>query len=187
VLSWFQLAQLAFAAFVIAVISERVRALHSASATSDDAARWLSRSFEAGAHHRIRNWVHARPSTQLSRIAELALDDPAEMRELLADLRDESLARLGLLRASATLASTLGLLGGILTLARGTSHNAGLLALQAGAVERLTMDEAITTMAIGVGTSALCFQALALLRPAAEKHLAQARQLARAAGCLPYA
>jgi hypothetical protein len=87
-----------------------------------------------------------------------------------------------LLRVSATLASTTGLLGGILALARGSASSAGLWALSAGGAERHNLDEAIATMAIGVALSALCFQALALLRPAAQRLVTQTAHLARAVG-----
>lgn len=188
-LSWFQVGQLAFAAFLIVVISERVFALYVRLATSDDAARWLARELEAKSPDGPRAWARARPEAQLARIVELALDDARrdELGELFVDVRAETLARLSMLRVSATIASTLGLLGGIVTLARGAPEAAGLLALQAGGLQRLAMNEAISTMAIGVATSAFCFHALALLRTAAEKRLTQARQLARAAGCLPLA
>jgi hypothetical protein len=43
----------------------------------------------------------------------------------------------------------------------------------------MTMNEALATMAIGVATSALCFQAVALLRPAAQRAMLQVRQLER--------
>jgi hypothetical protein len=103
----------------------------------------------------------------------------AELRELVSELRDESTASLRTLRVAATLVSTLGLMGGILTLALGSSRHAGLMALQAGRVERMTMNEALATMAIGVATSALCFQALAVLKPAAQRAMLQVRQLER--------
>ncbi len=103
-----------------------------------------------------------------------------DLRELLADLREEAIARLRFLRVAATLASTTGLLGGILRLARGPSIITGLAALKAGEPERLMVMEAIATMAIGVALSALCFQALALLRPAAQQLISQTLRVARA-------
>jgi hypothetical protein len=185
--SWFQLGQLALATFVIAVTAERIAVLHLRAATSDEAVRWLVRMLQSGSRDAPQQWARARPAAQLARIIEASRLPNAELelRELMAELRDESLARLGGLRTSATLASTLGLLGGIVTLARGAPESAGLDALRAGALERLAMHEAIATMAIGVATSAFCFQALSLLRVAAEKRIAQARQLARAVGYAP--
>jgi len=180
--TWFQLAQLGVALFLTIVIGERVRALHFRDATSEEAFRWLLRTLDRGDTERARGWARARPRTQLARMVELAFtsSQPAgELRELMLDLREESTARLRVLRVGATLVSSLGLMGGILTLALGSSRHAGLMALQAGGVERMTMNEALATMAIGVATSALCFQGLALLRPAAQRSLMQVRQLER--------
>ena len=180
--SWFQLAQLLFALLIAGVIAERVRALYWLEATSDEAVRWLVRSIAQDDIEAPRAWARARPRAHVARVIESALveDREHELRELLADLREEAVARLQLLRVAATLASTTGLLGGILSLAGGASQPAGLLALRAGEVERLAMAEALTTMAVGVALSALCFQALALLRPAAQKLIAQVHQVARA-------
>ena len=180
-MSWFQLAQLAFALFVAAVIAERMRALHWHLASSDEAVRWLVRELASEDRTQARAWAEARPDAQAARvvIAATSVDaDEGAMRELLLDLRDEATARLPLIRVAATLGSTLGLLGGILTLTGVLTPAAGLLALKAGAVERLSMEQAVATMAIGVATSATCFQGLALLRPAAQKLIAQAQQIA---------
>jgi hypothetical protein len=180
--SWFQLGQLAVALFLIVVIGRRVRALYYRDATSEETFRWLLRSLEQRDQDSARAWARARPHAQLARMIELAStsSQPAgELRELIVDLREESTASLRLLRVAATLVSTLGLMGGILTLALGSSRHAGLMALQAGRAERMTMNEALATMAIGVATSALCFQALALLKPAAQRMMLQVRQLER--------
>lgn len=180
--SWFQLFQLAITLFLSVVISRRVHALHYRDATSEDAFRWLLRTLERGEREPVRAWARERPRAQLARMIELAFTSSqpaAELRELVSELRDESTASLRTLRVAATLVSTLGLMGGILTLALGSSRHAGLMALQAGRVERMTMNEALATMAIGVATSALCFQALAVLRPAAQRAMLQVRQLER--------
>jgi len=168
---------------VTAVIGERVRVLYLKAATSDEAVRWLLRALDDGEREPARAWARALPSTHVARVLRASIedDDARDLRETLLDLRAEAGARLRLLRVSATLASTLGLLGGILALAGGAKR-AGLDALRAGGAERTTMAEALATMAIGVATSALCFQALALLRPAAQKLIVQSEQIARALG-----
>jgi hypothetical protein len=180
VLAPFQLAQLAFAAFVIAVIAERVYYLYVRAPASEAAVRWLVRAIEAGDLEVINLWSRARPESHAGRLVTVhfaggELEDDA----LLLDLNDAATARLFFIRVSATLASTTGLLGGILALARGESGS-GLAALAMGGAERQNLDEALATMAIGVALSALCFQALALLRPAAQKLVAQTAQVARA-------
>jgi hypothetical protein len=115
-----------------------------------------------------------------SALAQVLIADDA--REALADARALATTRLRLLRVCATIASTLGLLGGILLLAGAPLPAQGLLALSAGAVARARMEGAITTMAIGIGSSAVCFQALSTLRAAAQRALAQADRIARARG-----
>jgi hypothetical protein len=177
--SWFQTAQLAFALLISLVIMERVRALYWHLATSEESLRWLLRQLRESKRPLVQAWSRERPESQAARLIQAAEDDP-DTRELLLELRDEASSRLRLLRVAATLASTMGLLGGILTLTHVTMPDAGLLALQAGAVERLVMQQAVATMAIGVGTSAVCFQALALLRPAAQRLIIQAQQLSSA-------
>lgn len=177
----YQLGQLAYALFVMLVIAERVRALYFGAATSDATVTWIVRSLEKGETALPLAWAMRRPEAHVARVLAAApsAGGEGEVGECLIDLQAEAIARLRLIRVCATLASTLGLLGGILVLARGQGANAGLAALKAGAAERSALDEAIATMAIGVATSAICFQALALLRPAAQKLLLQAKQIAR--------
>jgi hypothetical protein len=153
---------------VLALIIERMRALCWVHAISDDA---FKRMLEQP------RLARARPESAL---ADALLAEDAQ--EALAELREIASARLRLLRVCATLASTLGLLGGILLLAGAPLPNQGLLALAAGAVARARMDGALGTMAIGVGSSAFCFQALSILRAAAAKQLRQAEQIARVRG-----
>lgn len=184
----YQLCQLAFALLVAGLIAERVRVLCLYGAMSDEALRWLLRALERSDLDAVRGFTRARPTSYVARVLQAALEtrdagsvNDDRVGEVVADLQEEASARLRVLRVSATLASTMGLLGGILVLARG-AEQAGLLALRRGGAERGAMAEAIATMAIGVATSALCFQALALLRPAAQRLLTQTRQVVRALG-----
>lgn len=169
---WFQWLQLGFLLLVVGLVAERIHALCWRDAIADDLFKRLLRSDAAA----CRKFARVRAETRWADVFA-AEEDP---RETLADVRENALARLRLLRVCATMASTLGLLGGILLLAGASLPDQGLLALQAGAVARARMDGAITTMAIGIGSSAFCFQALALLRRAAQRQLTQAEQLARA-------
>jgi len=174
---------MAFALFVAVVIAERLRALYLRVATSEDAMEWLTRSLKQGVVDAPLAWARRRPESYVARVLEAAFGEDGsqgEMAECLIDVRAEGSARLRMLRVCATLASTLGLLGGILVLAGGP-RRAGLEALKAGGAERAALSEAIATMALGVATSALCFQALALLRPAAQKAISQAQHIARIA------
>lgn len=94
------------------------------------------------------------------------------------DLRQAASARLAVLRGCATLASVLGLLGGIMAIRGGFSGNAGLLELQAGLAQQVALAEALERMAIGVGTSAVCFYALGVFRRAARDLIVQITQIA---------
>jgi hypothetical protein len=184
VLGWFQLWQLGFALFVVALVAERVHALCWRAPIGDALARWLVDALLADDLDRVRRFCAARPESHAARIAAHRLHEGGEgadaLNELLSDLLEEAGARLLALRVSATLASTTGLLGGILALARSDGQGAGLLALKAGAGARHNLSQAIVTMGIGVAVSAVCFQALALLRPAAKRLVTQDATLARA-------
>ncbi len=176
--SGFQLGQLAFALFVAVLIAERVRVLYWRAPLSDAAQRWLLAALRTGDGDAVARLRTARPESHAARILA---DADGDVNELLGDLFEEARARLLALRVSATLASTTGLLGGILQLARGDgAEGAGLLALKAGAVAQARVSEAITTMAIGVAISAVCFQALSSLREAAKRLVAQDVTVARA-------
>jgi hypothetical protein len=158
--------QLGFALAIAALTVERMRALCWTHAISEPAFKRMLE--EPGV-------AHVRSESVLARA--LYADDPAEA---IADAREIASTRLRVIRVSATMASTLGLLGGILMLAGAPLHEEGLLALAAGAVERARMTTAIATMAIGVGSSAFCFQALSILRTAARTLLTQTDRVARA-------
>jgi hypothetical protein len=173
VLWWFQWLQLGFVALVLVLVMERMRALYWRDAISDQLFKELSRG--AGRDVLAQKFARVRSASPWAPV----FSDHDDTREALADVRENAVAQLRLLRVCATMASTLGLLGGILLLAGASLPGEGLLALQAGAVARARMEGAITTMAIGVGSSAFCFQALTLLRRAATRQLTQADQLAR--------
>jgi hypothetical protein len=160
--------QLGFALAIAALAAERMRALCWTHAISEPAFKRMLSDPEV---------AQVRSESVLAQA--LIANDPAEA---IADAREIASTRLRLIRVSATMASTLGLLGGILMLAGAPLPNQGLLALAAGAVERARMSTAIATMAIGVGSSAFCFQALSILRRAAQTLLAQADRVARTRG-----
>jgi hypothetical protein len=153
----------------VVLVVERMNALCWRHAISDEA---LKRMLDD------RRLAHARPESALAQA--LVADDPLEA---LADAREIASARLRMLRVCATMASTLGLLGGILLLAGAPLPSQGVLALAAGAVARARMNGAIATMAIGIGSSAFCFQALSVLRPAAQRYLTQLDRITRTQGC----
>ncbi|MET0287620.1 MAG: hypothetical protein ABW352_24245 [Polyangiales bacterium] len=151
-------------------MAERFHALSWRHAISDEAFKQMLAD---------RELARVRPESVL---AQGLLAHGEDIPEAIADAREIATTRMRLLRVCATLASTLGLLGGILMLAGAELPSQGLLALEAGAIERARMGTAIATMAIGVGSSAFCFQAVTILRTAGQRLLTQADRVARARG-----
>jgi hypothetical protein len=116
----------------------------------------------------------AEPRASTSRAVSASSENSeAALAELSFDLAAEAIARLRALRVGATIASTLGLLIGIVRLRGGFSEPPGLLALEAGLTERLAVADALLSMAIGVGSSAVCFYALSVLGRAAQGLITQ--------------
>jgi hypothetical protein len=176
VVRFYELGQGLFALAVMALIAERVRVLLYRSATSDRAMKWLASRLRAGDVDSPAAWARRVPDSFVARVILETLDQGNPERDpdvLRVDLRHAAVARLGVLRGCATLASALGLLGGIMAIRRGLSGEGGLLALQAGLAQQIALSEALECMALGVGTSALCFFALAEFRKAARDLLAQ--------------
>ncbi|MFT3922641.1 MAG: hypothetical protein QM778_08920 [Myxococcales bacterium] len=176
----FELGQVAFALGVMVVIGERARALFFRSLTSEHAMKWLAARLRAGDAASAQAWARQVPESFVARVLLETLDvqNPERDPDLLrVDLRHAAGIRLGLLRGCATLASALGLLGGILAIRQGLSGGGGLLALQAGLAQQMALADALESMALGVGTSALCFYALGAFRKAAGQLLAQSAHI----------
>jgi hypothetical protein len=190
---WLFLLQLALTAGLLLVIAERAYYLLYVAPISADALKWLTaRLNDRGGISDALRWARARGDTHVARIVRRGLDPspvggegPDDLSELLSDLSERAVVRLRLLRVGATVASTSGLLVGILRISGGYAPPSGLLALQAGLSERLALSSALFSMAIGVGTSAVCFYATALFRRAAQQLISQstrAAQLVRGVG-----
>ncbi len=163
--------------FLIAVVVERCRALLFVAPASRTFVSALAESLESGAHAQAQRLARALPRCWASRLLLACVQGhPAEQLEqtetTLADLRLEAGARLTMLRVSATISSTLGLLGGILAIRRGFSGE-GLLSLSAGLAQQVALNQALSHMAVGMGTAAFSFTAFALFRGAARDLLAQ--------------
>jgi hypothetical protein len=90
-----------------------------------------------------------------------------EALERVSDLKYEATKRLYALRVFASLGTALGFLGALVELIWLMSGDHGLLALQAGLVERIAMERAILAMAIGVAISVFSLVALSVLKKAA--------------------
>lgn len=180
VLDLLAVAQLTLSGGLGVVAAERVAYLVNAAATSGEGWSWLSAQLERRQYPQLRAWTRSAPRTHSARLLAAALD-PSEqtLEEVLSDLHAQAIARLDVLRVGATLSSTVGLLVGIVRLRDAHAAPSGLLALEAGLVARVAMSEALFSMAVGVGTSAACFYALAFLRRSAHKLLAGNAQLAR--------
>ncbi len=168
-------------AAVIAVAQRSRLLLFEAPASPVLVAAW-SAALSSGDESFARRLVQAAPARWGSRLILAALDPEATDRSeavatMLSELRLEATAQLGFIRVAATLGSTLGLLGGILAIQRGFSGQ-GLLALSAGLAQQVALNQALSHMAIGIGTAAFCFAAFGLLRTAARDLLTQLSQVA---------
>jgi len=174
--------QIMLVCVVTAAVIERCQVLLFVAPVSPAFLASLSESVARADHASALRLAHEAPQRWVSRVViDTSHADAADRREqagsTLSDLRVEADMRLGLIRVSATLGSTLGLLSGILAIQRGFSGH-GLLALSAGLAQQVAMSEALTHMAIGIGTAAFSFAAFALLRRSAGLAMAQAAQIA---------
>jgi hypothetical protein len=185
VFDWLLLVQLALSAGLLAVIGERAAYLWYVAPASAPALRWLGQCVEEGRVERVLFWARKRPGTHVAQILLAQLepqpDGEHDLPELLSELTERAVIRLRLLRVGATVASTSGLLVGIVRISGGYAAPSGLLALEAGLTERLTMSSALFSMAVGVGTSAVCFYATSLFRRAAQQLVAQSVRAAQLA------
>jgi hypothetical protein len=180
---WLTWLQLVFSGVLLGVIAERVRYLLFRAALSDEGWSFVQRGLQAGEILQLRAFAQAQPDTHVGAVLRAALEpDPdQELAEIVSWLHERSAARLRLVRVGATLASSLGLMTGILCIQRGFGEPAGLLALEAGLPQKLAMSQALFAMGIGVATSAVCFYALSLLKPAAQALIAQSARAAHLA------
>jgi hypothetical protein len=176
------LLQLGLSAVLLGAIGERVYTLMFAAPLHRRGLEFVTLALERAQLAELTRFATSEGArdTHVGRVLRVALR-PAQvgesrgdqLAELSFDLSAEAIVRLRALRVGATIASTLGLLVGIVRLRGGFAQPSGLLALEAGLTERLAVADALFSMAIGVGTSAVCFYALSLLREAARSLIAQ--------------
>lgn len=183
------LLQLSLSAVLLGVIVDRVHTLLFAAPLHRRGLEFVLRSLQRLGFDELRTFATA-PGTSRTHVARvlrvaLSADQQDESRqdalaELSFELSAEATARLRAIRVGATIASTLGLMIGIVRLRGGFAKPTGLLALEAGLTERMAVADALLSMAIGVGTSAVCFYALSLLGQAARSLMAQRARVERA-------
>lgn len=182
------LLQLGLSAILLGAIGERVYTLMFAAPLHPRGAEFVTRAAQRCELRELARFAASAGTrhTHVARFLRVALSPsrPGESRrdelaELSFDLSAEAIVRLRALRVGATIASTLGLLVGIVRLRGGFAPPRGLLALEAGLTEHMAVADALGSMAIGVGTSAVCFYALSLLREAARSLLAQRTRVER--------
>jgi hypothetical protein len=172
--------QIGLSLTVVGVAAERLYRVSVLAPVSDAFLAELERLLRARDLEQARNLCAALAGRWVTRVIDKASNaEPEEAELVVLDLFEEAGARLGLLRLSATLASTLGLLGGILTIRAGFGADVGLLALQAGLAERTALSRALLTMGIGVGTAAFAFAAHAAIRRASTRAYTQAQRIDR--------
>jgi biopolymer transport protein ExbB/TolQ len=179
--SVFTLIQLSLVLAVLIVVAERARVLWFRAPVSGRLCAELERCVRAGRLERVEALCSSSPFRWACRAALVARqkDVGTAADALFLDLRYEAERRLVTLRIAATLASTLGLLGGILAIRQGFGAG-GLLALESGLAQQVALARALSTMALGIGTSAICFAAFAAFRTAARHVLSQAQRVLQA-------
>jgi hypothetical protein len=181
-MTWFTWLQLAWTSVVVVVLAERARAVFLRMPVGQGGLAWVTARLSAGDADGALAWAAERPDSLVGQLLDryyvpTSGSDAPDPGVIMAELSERASARLTWLRVAATLSSTLGLLGAVIAIARGLGPARGLVALESGLAERMAMDQALTSMALGVGTAALCFYGLSRLRPAARQLIAQTRGL----------
>lgn len=174
--------QAALTAYLLVVVIRRCRVLLFEAPASRAFVDALSQSIDERRDVYTLHLARAYSRGWVSRLVlEASEGEPADRLEridmLLADLRMEASSKLTLLRVSATISSTVGLMSGILAIQYGFSGK-GLLSLSAGLAQQVALNRALSHMAVGMGTAAFCFAAFGLLRVAARDVLAQVAHIA---------
>lgn len=163
--------------FVLAWIVRAYRVLFfDAPLTTAVFVRACERYARAGEVCGERALTEAGGAAWLARVYGAALEsrsDPSAggggAEELAVDLRDSGERLIRPLRGLASLAAALGMLSAILSLNGVGVPKGGLLALQAGLVQKLSLEQALSCFALGGATSGVALASVTALR----------RQLAR--------
>lgn len=164
--------QLVLAAGVVAIVAERCRTLlFRAPIETGPWLRAVRAALEDGDREAARALIDAARPAWVAEAAHRALhegsDDVEPLDDLLADYRYEAFRRLRALRILASAGTASGLLGGILEVIWLFRGDHGLMALEAGRVERIALEHALLAIAMGAAISVFAFASLGILRRAA--------------------
>lgn len=174
--------QLGLSAVLLAIIVERARYLLWLAPLSPEGLRFVLNALERGQRAALELWAREAPRTHVGKLLRAGLMEQGEgeddVSDTLFELQAQCSARLRVLRVGATIASTAGLMVGILRIRGGAGESAGLLALEAGLAEKVALGQALFSMAVGVATSAVCFYAVGVLREAARETMGQGAKVA---------
>lgn len=168
--------QLAFSCALLFAIAERIYYLCYLAPISRVGGEWVKAQLQSSGHGAVIAWARRAPHTHVARLIRVAFESDCSeeaIGEEQSELAELVGRRLRFVRVGATLASTSGLLVGILRFREGSLAPAGLLALERGLPERIATSQALFAMAIGISTSAVCFYALSSLRRSAVQLLSQ--------------
>ena len=172
-MTYFNALQLLLAAVALALIAERFRSLfYRARIDAGPYLAALRYDLQAGRIHAARELAETGRPAWIPELvhAVLRAETDGEQAEGVADevcanRRDDAGRGIYLLHGLARAATPLALLGVILELSSALSgRGAGLQALQAGSVQNIALSRALSTLAIGIATSAVCFVASGMLR-----------------------
>jgi len=158
--------------FVLAWIVRAYRVLYfEAPLTASVFVRACERYLRAGDLRGERALVEAGRTAWLARLYGAVLEGRSGpgvggggIEELAIDLRDSGERLLRPLRGFASLAASLGMLFAILSLNGVGVPKGGLLALQAGLVQTLSLEQALSCFAVGGATSGVALASVTALR-----------------------
>jgi len=175
--------QLLLAVAAVALVVDRFRALlFRAPLDTKPFLAAVGHALEDGDVDDARSLAAAGRPAWVAEVVEIGLEATGrEVMERAAEVRFEATQRLYALRVFASLGTALGFLGAMVELIWLMSGDHGLLALQAGLVERIAMERGILAMVLGVAISVFCLVALSILKKAA---IALVQDVARASDLL---
>lgn len=192
-MTWFNALQLALAAGAATLIARRMRALLFEAPLDGRAfVAALETALSSGQVALARRIAEACMPAWPARLATAALakderggEAQGALEETQLELEHAAFRGLGAIVALGRMASPLAFIGVILEIGRAFGGDTGIEGLQRGLVESSSVQRALFTFALGFGTFAACFAAVAILRRRARLVREQLRRVASLFGHPP--
>ncbi len=180
--------QLVLAAVVGGIVVERCRTLlYRAPLDTGPWLRAVSGAIGDGDLGAARALVEAGRPAWVAEVARALLSPggEADVDELLTDYKYEAFRRLRALRILASAATASGFLGAVIEMIWLFQGDHGLMALEAGRVERIALHHAMLSVALGIAIAVFAFVSLAILKRAATTLLTDLQRVATCIGDTP--